>query len=307
MAQQNPKDIYSSFHTLYKFFHCVGILPFDFDSKRRIYRTQNKRKLISFVTLTIMISLQLYLISCFCFPLQEFTASLQILLYLDCSIIYALLCIFCNQTSPKLIVLFKKIADFDRNVKFTYVTTNWLLKYFVLNCTVFLIHLFVEIGLRLSHQIPIHTLCLVGIYQSNLANLLVRTTFGFFINEITLRVRFFEKNLTENTTVFLGDVVDLKQLCKEVNWLYNFPLARNFGRIFVFLTVYLFFFATTKFHGKTTLLVLVNVCFFCLLFCEGLLIVRPVQSLCTKVNILGYFWFCKYLVWFLDSGNEFKN
>ncbi|KAJ3644824.1 hypothetical protein Zmor_022526 [Zophobas morio] len=282
MAPQTPKDVYSSFYILYKFFHYVGILPFVFDPKRGIFRTQKKHKFIGLVILLFMILLQTYLVT-FCFPLSPSTSSLQLMVNLDSSIMYTLLCIYCNCINPKIINLLKKFSDFDKNVKFKYIRTNRLTKYFILNSIFIAVHITTNLILNLDAQMPLNAICLISIYNSNFSNALVRITFVFFLSEIKMRADFFQNNLHKNG-VFLSDVVDLKQLCKIVNSIFNFPLVRNFGLLFVFLTSDLFFFVTVELNTKTFSVFVITCCWLVLAFCEMMLIIQPAQDLCDKIR-----------------------
>ena len=130
---------------------------------------------------------------------------------------------------------------------------------------------------------PLNAICLISIYNSNFSNALVRITFVFFLSEIKMRADFFQNNLHKNG-VFLSDVVDLKQLCKIVNSIFNFPLVRNFGLLFVFLTSDLFFFVTVELNTKTFSVFVITCCWLVLAFCEMMLIIQPAQDLCDKVG-----------------------
>jgi hypothetical protein len=281
----NSKDIYSSFYPFYRFLRCFGLLPFTFDPTKRVFVEQTRHKIISFILLSVVICAQSVMVF-HCQVSHNSTSSIQLLLNIDSSIVFAIQLIYFNQRMYRIINLLRKFADLDRDINFRYLPDRELALYCFLNVTLLVTYITVDVVILIQTTYPTSILCMFSQYNSSLSFLILRVTFAFCINEVRLRFKFFQAHTNQSKdAVALRHLVELREICKIVTSLYNFPLARNLGKIFLYLTINLvLLLLVPEFTGENALNIFVLFMWWFLTFAEMILVIYPVENLCTEVH-----------------------
>ena len=285
MPRTNHTDIYSSFSIFYKSLRCLGIVPLSFDSEKRQFTLRRKCRLLGIVIVLCIISLQVFLYS-FCEKIYPYLLS-HVLIGTDWTVVFALLLIYFNLSSTKIVNLLSEIDTYDRNVNFSYSSERLLRKYFFLSCTHIIIFMSTDLIYRRYSSGNGSSICLISSYLSSSFNLLTRLLFVFFIKEIQIRFEYLGK--VTNSKLLLPKLIQLGEICRKLNDFYNFPLLRNFGKLFIWLTMDIVHVVLYE-EGSTEkfFVVIMSCSWWVLNFCEVMLIVQPVEALYSKVSI---WWF----------------
>ena len=283
MQQKTQKDIYSSFHVFYLILRCLGILPFTSTNTRQ-NTFQIKCEYFGVFILVSLTTLQPFIFS-YCrnrFPylLSDFMVGV------DVTFMVALLLIYLKLAGRKIMNLLSKIDAFDKNVKFRYFSRNELRKYFFLNCFHFSLMLSVDLTYRTHISSKMPDLCMLSKYVSSSLILFTRLLFVFFVKAIKIRFEYLGE--VTDPKLLPSGIADLVEICQKVNALYNFPLIRNFGKLFVWLTLDMVYLVLVEDRLlEKMFVVVVSCCWGVLNFSEILLIVQPLEDLYSKVRVVG--------------------
>ena len=276
------KNIYSSFYPIYICLSFAGVVPFKFNSKRYQNSVDKNHQFLSIAILLFAISSQCIIVFT-CNRTQDFSSRLNKFLTADSTVLFSFFFIYFYLKRTALMVLLRNINDLDAQLKFNRGVNADFRKYLILNCFVLFVILTLNTLFFIYFDTKENWVCTVSRSNNIVFNfLLIRLPFLFFVMEIKARYRYLSQITCQNNPESVNFyLIQLKQVCKSVNALYNLPLARNCARIFFVMTGILLI--TLLERTNRLLLYLITYRVF-VLTCDTFLFLQPVEDLYSEVT-----------------------